>query len=864
MLATRRSVVVSLVALLSIIAGAIGLLPSFNAGYVAHAATASAQAQQVQQRKHSSTTANGPYTVKGNKIVDASSNPYLFHGVGRDGLEYDCNGDGFFDATHLAFMGPGTNGSNGIYWYANTVRLPLSEGFWLKGAANRNCTASGYQALVKSVVTSLTNMHLNVMLDLQWSDAGGQSGDGGGPWAMPDNDSVTFWQQVATAYKGYSNVLFEVFNEPHPASWSCWKSGCSVTKDTSYSNDCGCTKTFNYTAVGMQTLVTAIRNTGANNLAIVGGMNWAFDLSQIPTYTITGSNVVYDTHPYNYADKQPSTWPAAFGNISNTYPVISAESGQYDCGISFMSQLLNYLEAHNIGWLAWAWALQGQPCTYPQLIMDYNGTPAQNMGFLVYQQLRRDAGVSTQPASPVNKTWYFAEGKVGQGFNEYLTLSNPDPLNNCNVQLNYLIQGGSPKTVNLTVPHSSRVTESVNHDLGISSPGSSTSYAVSTIVNVTGGCNGIVAERPIYFNYHGINSGNDVMGATSLGTTFYFPDVPSGSGYTSYLTILNPQNSQANITATYYANGSQVGQQTLQVPANTRGTISPGSISLPAHTAVVVTSNQPVLVERPDYFYNINAGAAGTISGGNVVTGVQNLSNDWLFAEGFTGNSSQPHWQENLVIANVDPANATASVTITLEFTNGTTKQAAISLGAKSQYIYNVNSAAPQSSVSADVSSSGAKIVVERELFFQYSHTVSAPNGFSLSAKGSTDVIGQPGPAGKTIYTFAEGYTAPNFNEWLTLQNPTGTNELIYITLTNGLGQIYSPGGISVAAHSRSTVDITQMVLQHMYSGTNTNGYSISMTVQTYAAGAVFVAERPEYWNHSGTQGGSDVLGFAG
>jgi hypothetical protein len=98
----------------------------------------------------------------------------------------------------------------------------------------------------------------------------------------------------------------------------------------------------------------------------------------------------------------------------------------------------------------------------------------------------------------------------------------------------------------------------------------------------------------------------------------------------------------------------------------------------------------------------------------------------------------------------------------------------------------------------------------------------------------------------------------------LTLQNPTATNELIYITLTNGLGQIYSPGGISVAAHSRSTVDITQMVLQHMYSGTNTNGYSISMTVQTYAAGAVFVAERPEYWNHSGTQGGSDVLGFAG
>jgi hypothetical protein len=408
------------------------------------------------------------------------------------------------------------------------------------------------------------------------------------------------------------------------------------------------------------------------------------------------------------------------------------------------------------------------------------------------------------------------------------------------------------------------VTESVNHDLGISSPSSSTAYAVSTIVTVTGGCSGIVAERPLYFNYHGINSGNDILGSTSLSTTFYFPDVPSGGGYTSYLTVLNPQSSPASITATYYASGRQVGQQMLTVPASTRGTLTPGAITLPAHTAVVVKANQNVLVERPDYFYNISAGAAGTISGGNVVMGVQSLSNDWLFAEGFTGNSNQPHWQEYLVVANVDPANTPANVTIKLEFTNGTTRQAVVALGAQSQYIYNVNQAAPQSSVSADVSSSGAKIVVERELFFQYSHSVSAPNGFTVAANGSTDIIGQPGPASKTIYTFAEGYTAPNFNEWLTLQNPTGSNELIYITLVNGLGQIYSPSGIAVAAHSRSTVDITQMVLQHMYSGTNTNGYSVSMTVQTYASGAVFVAERPEYWNHNGTQGGSDVIGFTG
>ena len=42
-----------------------------------------------------------------------------------------------------------------------------------------------------------------------------------------------------------------------------------------------------------------------------------------------------------------------------------------------------------------------------------------------------------------------------------------------------------------------------------------------------------------------------------------------------------------------------------------------------------------------------------------------------------------------------------------------------------------------------------------------------------------------------------------------------------------------------------------------------TAGYQASMTVQT-TDGNAFVAERPMYWNASGTQGGDDVLGYTG
>src|SRR6266446_10834140 len=51
------------------------------------------------------TQANGPYTVKGNQILGANGQPYLFHGIGRDSLEYACNTDGYFDSTHLSYMG---------------------------------------------------------------------------------------------------------------------------------------------------------------------------------------------------------------------------------------------------------------------------------------------------------------------------------------------------------------------------------------------------------------------------------------------------------------------------------------------------------------------------------------------------------------------------------------------------------------------------------------------------------------------------------------------------------------------------------------------------------------------------------------
>jgi hypothetical protein len=159
----------------------------------------------------------------------------------------------------------------------------------------------------------------------------------------------------------------------------------------------------------------------------------------------------------------------------------------------------------------------------------------------------------------VSKTWYLAEGKVGAGFTEYLTLENTDTVNDCTVTIQYLLGNGNPLTVPVNVPHASRFTESVNTDLNM--PASSSLYQTDSAIvtvntNSTPNCAGVVAERPMYFtNFIGVSSGSDAPGGTTTGITFYFADVPTGGGFASFITILNPGTTTATVTATFSVGG---------------------------------------------------------------------------------------------------------------------------------------------------------------------------------------------------------------------------------------------------------------------------------------------------------------------
>ncbi len=479
----------------------------------------------------------------------------------------------------------------------------------------------------------------------------------------------------------------------------------------------------------------------------------------------------------------------------------------------------------------------------------------------------------TLPPGPVSQTWYFAEGHIGQGFQEYLTIQNPDTVNSCFVQIQYLLSTGPAPAKTVTINPNTRWTENVDQDLGIQRNGS-TAEDVSTILTVmnASNCKGVVAERPMYFtNVFGVSSGHDALGATHLGSSFYFPDVASYTGYRDFITILNPPGASnaASVTVTYYVGGTtEPLQSTATVPAGTRYTITPPNFTN-QHVSAFVSSTQPIAVERPAYFNKFIAGNAGTVSGASVAVGATGASNDWRFAEGYVG----PGFQEYLQLANFSATAVSANAV--LEYDNGSTLSVPVTINGLSTTQLDVNyltthpslgTCAPTPcnlslNVSVEIKATTGTFVAERQLYFHYSHNA---NGRSLGSTGGSDILGQSGAAAVSSYSFAEGYTNGGYDEWLTLQNPTSSSETIWVTLVNGNGAVYE-FSVIVGAQSRGTVDLVKTVLQNMCNpGAPSACWEISMTVQTLNNGGAFVAERPMYFNASGTQGGTDVLGYAG
>jgi endoglucanase len=318
--------------------------------------------------------------VSGNHLVNASGAAVVLHGVDRSGTEYACvQGNGIFD-------GPSDQASITAMrsWGVTAVRVPLNEACWnAESYVDAAYAGASYQSAIEAYVNLLNDNGIVAILDLHWTD-GAYSGTSSGCASaeaicqkpMPDAaESVPFWTSVATAFKGNDAVIFDLFNEPYPSradnfneteGWQCWLNGGSSCVGISYP------------VAGMQTLVNAVRGAGANNVIMLGGIEYANDLTQWLTYEPADpdGNLVASWHSYNFNTcSTQSCWTSQVAPVAAKVPVIAGEIGENDCADTYIDPLMTWLDSASISYLAWAWNADFNCSQGPGLITDYDGAP---------------------------------------------------------------------------------------------------------------------------------------------------------------------------------------------------------------------------------------------------------------------------------------------------------------------------------------------------------------------------------------------------------------------------------------------------------------------------------------------------------
>ncbi len=305
---------------------------------------------------------------QGNQLVNANGTPVVLKGTTGNFVD---NGQGAWMTTSgytssISAMPKQLDLMQA--WGFNSIRLTMSVELWLKDIDNN-------RANLRSVVTEAQQRGIYVTV-APWSVL--YSGNPSGEWqsnALPyppyqgDQSSQTltatqevipnkqafinFYGQLVNDLKGYPNVLFEVWNEPHADVYA----GESARSD--------------FFANVVNPIITNARNSGAQQPFVLDS-NWGgIYMGNYLTYAanVPDSNIVLSFHIYNYFGHL-SAWgsPTDYNGLMNaftasgvlaaskSYPIDLAEIGITKGSASERVQYDNILRIcseQGWGWGAW-------------------------------------------------------------------------------------------------------------------------------------------------------------------------------------------------------------------------------------------------------------------------------------------------------------------------------------------------------------------------------------------------------------------------------------------------------------------------------------------------------------------------------
>ncbi len=233
-------------------------------------------------------------------------------------------------------------------------------------------------------------------------------------------------------------------------------------------------------------------------------------------------------------------------------------------------------------------------------------------------------GTAAEGSPAAEKVWYFAEGYTGGEFDTWILLANPND-SAARVNLIFMLPDASTREFGLEVPAHSRSTVHPDDIPGLEQVELSTSVE-SDIP--------IVAERAMYFSYEGRGGGHDAMGITQPCDRWFFAEGYTGGEFDTYLLLQNPGPSRTGAKVSFMKGDGSMVERNVSIAPHSRFTIHVNDVPglEQAEFSTLVEAETLLVAERAMYFvYRMR-------DGGSCSQGTTAPSQEWFFAEGYTGS----------------------------------------------------------------------------------------------------------------------------------------------------------------------------------------------------------------------------------
>jgi hypothetical protein len=220
-------------------------------------------------------------------------------------------------------------------------------------------------------------------------------------------------------------------------------------------------------------------------------------------------------------------------------------------------------------------------------------------------------GSNVVGATGPSKSWSFAEGCTRPGFQQWITVQNPNDVT-AECTLNYMTGEGKTTRVVKEVKPRSRATVDVLSEVGDNQDVSTT---IASDVPV-------IAERPMYFIYgmdcgKNWNGGESAVGNPAPSTNYFLAEGTTISRFDTFYTLANPRGEGCNVSIQYIFGDGSVQESEYVIDPHSRLTINVrDAIQKEANVSGSITASFPIVIERPMYFQYNDA-----ITGGHNVTG---------------------------------------------------------------------------------------------------------------------------------------------------------------------------------------------------------------------------------------------------